>query len=207
LHVNTCIHPHNVTLYTLPDDQLRYVYAFLRTERAALVAERADYPNLASYDFLLSLLRQELAARGPDWAPHHENINRQCDGLLAAPRVGVAPFDQPLRVLQEARAMVKFLGAESALRLLGEFLGGIADFAPYEELWRTWVPDVSLAATASWCAAHGVPLVAVLWPVLQDLGDHGFHPQADHVQRALAIDGAVNPMRSVLAAVAARARA
>ena len=197
LHINTCIHPHNVTLYTLSDDQLRYVLAFLVDERARLVGEQADYPNLASYDFLLSLLRRELRSRGPDWTPHYENVNRQSDGLLAAPIVGVVPFDQPLRVLQEAQRMVKFLAPDTALRLLGELLGGIVDHGPYEELWRALVPQGSLSATAAWCKSHGLPLVVVLWPILQDLGAHGFHPLPALVQQALAHGGADNPMRAV----------
>lgn len=125
LHINTCIHPHNVTLYTLPDDQLRYVYTYFVEERERILAEHPQLSNLANFDFLMSLIRSELEGRGVDWKPQLENINKQCDGLLAAPIPGVAPFDDPTRVLHEAERMVAYLAPESAARMLGDLLAGI----------------------------------------------------------------------------------
>ena len=122
LHINTCIHPHNVTLYTLPDDQLRYVYTYFAEERGRILAQHPQLSNLANFDFLLSLIRSELDNRGPDWAPTFENMNHHCDGLLAAPIPGVAPFDDPTRVQAEAKRMVRFLSHESAARMLGDML-------------------------------------------------------------------------------------
>lgn len=178
IHVNTCLHPHNVTLYTLPDEQLRYVLDHLVTWRERLRAEFPDFANLASYDFLLSLLRTELAGRGPSWRPQYTNTNRHCDGLLAAPIAGTAPFAEPLAIVQEARRMVQSLAPEVAARLVEDFLAPITDWSPYEAWWAT-VPErpvPTLAELRPWCRARGLPLLAGLYLPLQDLGDLGFQP-------------------------------
>ncbi len=120
LHINTCIHPHNVTLYTLPDDQLRYVYGFFKRQKERVLAEYPDLNNLANFDFLLSLVRDELDQRDADWEPTMLNINKQCDGLLAAPLPGIAPFDKPETVASEARRMAAVLAQETSARLLAE---------------------------------------------------------------------------------------
>lgn len=127
LHINTCIHPHNVTLYTLPDDQLRYVYDFYKIERERLLDDFPEHNNLRNYDFLLSLIRDELAQRDADWKPTLININKQCDGLLAAPLPGVAPFDRPERVIAEARRMEQLLAQETAARMLTDMLSRIRE--------------------------------------------------------------------------------
>lgn len=122
LHINTCIHPHNVTLYTLPSDQCRYVLAFLEQRRAELLAEYPRLSNLPNYDFLLSLIRSELDSRGPDWQPVITNLNRATDGLLAAPRPGLAPFDVPQRVERETQRIVEMLDPETAARMLRDMM-------------------------------------------------------------------------------------
>ena len=100
LHINTCIHPHNVTLYTLPSDQLRYILAFFEAERDILLSEYPRMRNLSRYDFLMTLIRSELDSRTPDWRPVITSINKVSDGLLGAPRPGVRPFESPERVEQ-----------------------------------------------------------------------------------------------------------
>ena len=136
LHINTCIHPHNVTLYTLPDDQLRYVHAFLTEERARIQAEFPRWLNVANFDFLVSLIRSELDGRTADWSPRLENVNRHCDGLLAAPIPGVHPFDDASRVLLEADRMTRFLSPECAARMLGDMLARI-DTGDEEHAWAS----------------------------------------------------------------------
>ena len=122
LHINTCIHPHNVTLYTLPDEQLRYVYDYFVKEKARILQEHPKLSNLSNFDFLISLVRSELESRKVDWKPVLQNLNHQCDGLLAAPLPGIAPFDAPDRVLAEAKRMQEFLGPETCVRMVGDML-------------------------------------------------------------------------------------
>ena len=124
LHINTCIHPHNVTLYTLPADQLAYVLAYLEEQRDALLTDYPQLANLASYDFLLSLIRSELGSRKPGWEPELTNLNRATDGLLAAPRPGLSPFDTPASVLREAERAANMLDRGSAERMLGDMAAG-----------------------------------------------------------------------------------
>ena len=118
LHINTCIHPHNVTLYTLPSDQLGYVLSFLEAQRDVLLSEFPRFSNLANYDFLLSLIRSELGSRGEGWQPVITNVNRASDGLLAAPRPSVRPFESPEIVAREAERVVRMLDSATAARLL-----------------------------------------------------------------------------------------
>lgn len=178
VHINTCLHPHNVTLYTLPEDQLRYVYDFLRSWRVRLLAEFVPFGNVQAYDFLLALVRTELGCRGPDWVPRYTNTNRHCDGLLAAPVAGRAPFTEPLAIVQEARRMVRMLAPEVAARMVEEFLAPITDWSPYEAWWSTVAerPVATLAELRGWCRARNLPLLAALHAPLQDLGELAFDP-------------------------------
>jgi molybdenum cofactor biosynthesis enzyme MoaA len=118
LHINTCIHPHNVTLYTLPSDQLAYVLSYLKRQQVQLLSEYPRLSNRAAYDYLLALIRGELAARTPEWQPTLTNLNHASDGLLAAPKAGVAPFDRPGALVTEARAIADTLDPAVARRLL-----------------------------------------------------------------------------------------
>jgi MoaA/NifB/PqqE/SkfB family radical SAM enzyme len=118
LHINTCIHPHNVTLYTLPTDQLRYVLAFLDDQRRELLRDYGEFSNLHNYDFLLSLIRGELDSRKPGWQPVLSNLNPECDGLLASPIPGLAPFDTPEKLLPEIDRIAKSMESCAAECLL-----------------------------------------------------------------------------------------
>ncbi len=120
LHINTCIHPHNVTLYTLPTRQLEYVLEFLERQHWVLTAEFSRFSNERSYEFLLSLVRGELESRTPGWQPVLTNVNQDTDGLLAAPRPGFRPFETADEVAAEADRIVERLDPESAAHLLTE---------------------------------------------------------------------------------------
>lgn len=122
LHINTCIHPHNVTLYTLPSEQLTYVLTFLEQERDVLLTDYRRLTNLPRYDFLLSLIRSELSARQPDWQPEISNRNEACDGFLGAPIPGLRPFETPVRVSQEADRIISAIGGKTATRMLEQML-------------------------------------------------------------------------------------
>jgi MoaA/NifB/PqqE/SkfB family radical SAM enzyme len=125
IHINTCIHPHNVTLYTLPSEQLNYVLTFLKEKRDELLSEYRRLSNLPSYDFLLSLIRSELDSRRPDWQPVIANRNEACDGFLGAPWPGLAPFETPEKVAREADRIVKMIGGQSAMRMLSQMLARV----------------------------------------------------------------------------------
>jgi sulfatase maturation enzyme AslB (radical SAM superfamily) len=120
LHVNTCIHPHNVTLYTLASDQLQYVLDYLEAQRGELVAEFPSFRNLPSYDFLLSLVRSELTRRRADWVPVITSVNAECDGYLSAPIAGSPPFETPDRVCHEVQRIATTLSGPTAARMLRE---------------------------------------------------------------------------------------
>ncbi len=136
LHINTCIHPHNVTLYTLPTSQLRYVLDYFRRQRDVLLRDYPKFSNLANYDFLISLCRGELEGRGPNWEPVLASLNHETDGLLAAPRPGVAPFESPDAVATEANRIVDLIGGEAASRMLDDMLTRLRNLPDQHE----WVP-------------------------------------------------------------------
>ena len=125
LHINTCIHPHNVTLYTLPSEHLRYVLGFLEHQRAELLLDHPRFANLPSYDFLLSLVRSELSSRGPGWQAVMTNLNQSSDGLLAAPRPALTPFETPEKVAREAERILRMLDTRTAVRMLHEMLARV----------------------------------------------------------------------------------
>ncbi len=144
LHINTCIHPHNVTLYTLPSDQLRYILGFYEEERDILVSEYPSMRNLSRYDFLMSLIRSEIDSRTPDWQPVITNVNKASDGLLAAPRPGVRPFASPERVAGEADRIARMLDPETAARMLRDMAGRIPTGAGADG-WRSTASRVEQA--------------------------------------------------------------
>lgn len=117
LHINTCIHPENVTLYSLPSDQLRYVLDFTRAERERLCAEFPNFKNVAAYEVYLSLIQGELENREAAWKPAPCATTPLSDGLLAAPIPGLPPFDRPGRVMEEVRRIC-MLDAETQGRML-----------------------------------------------------------------------------------------
>jgi sulfatase maturation enzyme AslB (radical SAM superfamily) len=125
IHINTCIHPHNVTLYTLPSEQLNYVLTFLKEKREELLADYRRFSNLPSYDFLLSLIRSELDSRKSAWQPIITNRNQGCDGFLAAPLPGLSPFETPEKVSRESDRIVKMVGGQSAMRMLSQMLARV----------------------------------------------------------------------------------
>ncbi len=133
MHINTCIHPHNVTLYTLPDDQLRYILSHLESERVQLLSEYSRLSNLDSYDFLLSLIRSELAGRHSEWKPVLTNLNASSDGLLASPVPGLRPFDSVERVRREVFRIREMLDCETAHRFLREMRTRIQSRLPASE--------------------------------------------------------------------------
>lgn len=136
LHINTCIHPHNVTLYTLPEAQLAYVLDFLERQRVSLIRDFNRPMNLGSYDFLLSLIQSELSRRGPGWQPILENFNAESDGLLATPLAGNRPFDSPKRVAEEADRIVEHLDSRTAARMLLEMIQRVNSL-PDAENWAS----------------------------------------------------------------------
>ncbi|MGE0815634.1 MAG: radical SAM protein [Vicinamibacterales bacterium] len=135
LHINTCIHPHNVTLYTLPTDQCQYVLDYFERQREVLLDEFPRFSNLANFDFLISLVRAEIASRGPDWRPVMTNLNVATDGLLAAPRPGVRPFDTPQAVAGEVERIGRMLDPDTAARLLRDMLVRLRALAHVDD-WR-----------------------------------------------------------------------
>jgi pyruvate-formate lyase-activating enzyme len=137
LHINTCIHPHNVTLYTLPSDELAYVLDYLKTQKAVLSATYRRWSNASSYDFLLSLVESELASRGPGWKPSLTNLNLASDGHLAAPRPGVAPFETPDAVTAEVARIERMVNVRTAARLLAEMRARLGPLAAGGAQWRT----------------------------------------------------------------------
>jgi hypothetical protein len=148
LHINTCIHPHNVTLYTLPTDQCRYVLDYLERQRTALLDDYPRLSNLANYDFLLSLVRSEIASRGPDWRPVITNLNLASDGQLAAPRPGIPPFDRPEAVAFEIDRIRQLVAPETAARLIRDMVGRVRGFA-HVDAWRALVRTAERPTTSS----------------------------------------------------------
>ncbi len=47
---------------------------------------------------------------------------------------------------------------------------------PFEAMWSQGVPQASLRAMKSWCDERKIPLMVILWPFLQGLGEGRFYP-------------------------------
>jgi organic radical activating enzyme len=106
VHISFCIRPHNVTLYTLEDAELAYVHDFLAAQYPLLEADGGLGQYGEAYLKIVRAIAGELEQRqaGKQIEPLTD-INRDCDGLLAAPRLGQAPFHAPASVLGELLRM------------------------------------------------------------------------------------------------------
>jgi MoaA/NifB/PqqE/SkfB family radical SAM enzyme len=125
IHVNTCIHPANVTLYTLPFVQLAYVLDFVEHQRERLIAEYGSFRNLPSYDYFVSLVRNELKGRSADWTPPPQPPTALCDGLLGAPIPGKGVCARPDEFLLEVKRAVR-LDRDTAARFTGWWRNDVA---------------------------------------------------------------------------------
>jgi lysophospholipase L1-like esterase len=75
---------------------------------------------------------------------------------------------------------------------------------PFEAMWSQGVPQKSLRAMKAWCDERGIPLLVVLWPFLQGLGEGRHYPfQKLHDLVAADCRAAGIPFLDVLPALAA----
>jgi hypothetical protein len=139
LHINCCVWPPEISLYTLPTDALRLVHDFLLDERGRLLASYPTLRNLPTYDYLLRLIADELDGRTPEWspparAPASTLQNPMNDGKTGAPRPGVPPFHTPERVMQVLGCIAK-LKPPTAEELLRE-MAAWAESRLHDAQWR-----------------------------------------------------------------------
>ncbi len=110
LHINTCLHPLDCTLYDLPLAELAYVTDYLEEQERVLcdVLARPDLAN--SYAYLLGLLRDHRDARraGIERPKPEARPYEATDGSMAVPNFFDEPFETPAKVLRELERMRQF---------------------------------------------------------------------------------------------------
>lgn len=107
LHINTCLHPADCTIYDLPTEEVAYIDDYFERARHRLGSALRPQPggdNADSYAHLQAMVRDELGARRagrkrPD--PHHHTRAPILGGLMSVPELGPAPFDTPAAALEE----------------------------------------------------------------------------------------------------------
>ena len=102
LHINHCVEPDNVTLYTLPTRQLQYVLNFLTEKKTELIEKYPDFRNLHSYDYLLGLVRLEIEGRRSD---KDIALPRDKTNWLGTPVLGASPCETPADTIKEISHM------------------------------------------------------------------------------------------------------
>jgi wyosine [tRNA(Phe)-imidazoG37] synthetase (radical SAM superfamily) len=112
VHINTCVHPDNVTLYTLPTEELQYVGDFFASQGKKLHQEFSAFRNAGSYAFMQQLVDVELTRRQGQKMDigsgiHQEQFNEgnMSDGRLGVPIPGHGPFSTPESLLSELDRM------------------------------------------------------------------------------------------------------
>ncbi|MGF1483398.1 MAG: radical SAM protein [Opitutales bacterium] len=109
IHINTCVHPANVTLYTLDDGHLRYLDDFFTRHFERLSEAWSDFRNRPAYQHLLSLVRGELDKRNAGERTTSFGHSKLSDGLLAVPLPGEGTFAEPAVIDFELSRMREFL--------------------------------------------------------------------------------------------------
>src|SRR3972149_3570213 len=138
IHITHCLYPTTVSLYTLPDEELRYVLSFLLCEKQAILEEFPGFMNLKIYDYMISLITDELNGRDDSWQPVLSQPNHEITGNLAAPRPGVAPFHVPERLRQEVDKILKLSKNTSSymLREIEDRIEGMPNNGEWQTLLR-----------------------------------------------------------------------
>jgi hypothetical protein len=94
-------------------------------QRRRLLDEYRSFSNLASYDYFVSLIRNELNGRSADWTPPPQPPTALCDGLLGAPIPGRGVCARPDDFLVEVRRAAR-LDRETAARFTAEWRAHVA---------------------------------------------------------------------------------
>jgi wyosine [tRNA(Phe)-imidazoG37] synthetase (radical SAM superfamily) len=137
IHINTCLHPADCTLYDLPMDELTYVADYLECS-AGLLGEKLDVMgNRRSYGHLLAMIREEMAARLEGRTRHTQPLSRWpiYEGLLAVPDWFETPFSSPECVMRELDRLEKTRPRKYSERVLDALERALREKSEPDSLW------------------------------------------------------------------------
>ncbi len=98
IHINTCLHPSDTTLYDLPTEELSYIDDYFARWRERLANELPVAGNEQSYSHLQAMVRDELSARREGKKrpnPYPTDRDPIHGGLMSVPELRRLPIDTP----------------------------------------------------------------------------------------------------------------
>ena len=135
IHINTCVHPENVTLYTLPNDELSYILDYIALNRDTFKMNFPESFNLRSYNFLVNMIQGELENRSKEWQPIPTPPSPLCDGKIGVPVPGVTPFETPEKVMAEVMR-IKKLNLKTSIYMLAKIRSKIGKLSLQDDSWK-----------------------------------------------------------------------
>lgn len=130
IHINTCLHPSDTTLYDLPTEELSYIGDYFARARNRLGAALQVRGNQQSYGHLEAMVRDELTARrNGTKRPNPYPTDREPihGGLMSVPELKQAPFDTPAAARVELAKVQEFEAWDFAFRLATAWLLALGD--------------------------------------------------------------------------------
>lgn len=130
IHINTCLHPSDTTLYDLPTEELSYIGDYFARARGKLGAALTVRGNAQSYGHLEAMVRDELTARRNGTKrpnPYPTDRDPIHGGLMSVPELKSPPFDTPAAARFELAKVAEFEAWDFAFRLATTWLEAIGD--------------------------------------------------------------------------------
>lgn len=129
IHINTCLHPSDTTLYDLPTEELSYIGDYFARARESLGVLLDKFGNRQSYGHLEAMVRDELTARRdckkrPN--PYPTDREPMYGGLMWVPELKIAPFETAAAARIEVAKVQEFGAWHFAARMARAWLETIA---------------------------------------------------------------------------------
>lgn len=150
IHINTCLHPSDTTIYDLPTEEIAYIGDFYARWRQTLGKKLDVKGNERSYGHLEAMVNDELTARRDGTKrpnPYPTDRDPIHGGLMWVPELKRRPIDTPKAAKVEIKAVQEHGCWEFALRMANDWLEAIEGDT---DAWAKLRPELeALAAKAA----------------------------------------------------------
>jgi sulfatase maturation enzyme AslB (radical SAM superfamily)/tetratricopeptide (TPR) repeat protein len=140
VHINTCLHPSDTTIYDLPTEEIEYIGDFFARWKSRLGSRLDVRGNRQSYGHLEAMVQDELHARRSGKKrpnPYPTDRDPIHGGLMWVPELRRAPIATPQDALVEIERIQQFGAWDFALRVARSWMEAIP---PEEPGWSALIP-------------------------------------------------------------------
>lgn len=130
VHINTCLHPSDTTIYDLPTEEIAYIDDYFERWKHRLGAKLEVRGNRQSYGHLQAMVRDELSSRHngskrPN--PYPTDRDPIHGGMMWVPELRRSPIATPAEARAEIAKVQEFAAWDFAHRMAQTWLRALAD--------------------------------------------------------------------------------